>query len=365
MSFDLSTVIRPEVRALSGYQTGPLPPARILAKLDANESPFLLQETLRDHLAGELIEALRDVALNRYPDPEARELRRLLGETLGVSPAQLLVTNGSDEAIQLLGMAVAGPGLCVLAPVPTFAMYEICGRVLGLRFAGVPLRQDFDLDAEPFLDALRRERPPLVFLAWPNNPTGRLFDAPVVEAIIRESRGLVVVDEAYTDYSGQTFLPKLAHYPNLVILRTLSKIGLAGIRLGMLIASSAVVEALNKVRLPYNVNALSQATACVVLRHGAVVRERAQAIVRERQRLLGSLRGLAGVTAYPSDANFFLIRSARPAEEIFQGLLARGILVRDFSRAPLLPNCLRVTVGTRQENDHFLAALTAILSQGK
>jgi histidinol-phosphate aminotransferase len=365
MSFDLSTVIRPAIRALSAYQTGASPPGRIAAKLDANESPFLLRQTVRDRLAAEMAEALGSVALNRYPDPEARELRAVLAEALGLSPAQILVSNGSDEAIQLLSMAVAGPGLSVLAPVPTFVMYELCSQVLGLRFVGIPLREDFGLDAERFLTALRRERPPVVFLAWPNNPTGRLFDRAGVEAIVRESAGLVVVDEAYTDYSGQTFLRELARYPNLVILRTLSKIGLAGIRLGMLIASAAVIEELNKVRLPYNVNALSQAAARVVLRHGAVVRERAQTIVTERERLLAALQDLAGVTAYPSDANFFLIRTARPAEVVFQGLLARGVLVRNFSMMPRLANCLRVTVGTREENDHFLAALTASLGDGR
>ncbi len=361
MSFDLTTIIRPEVRALSAYRPGPQPSGQVLAKLDANESPFLLRETIRNHLAAEMAEALGDVALNRYPDPEARELRQLLGEMLGLLPEQILVTNGSDEAIQLLVMAVAGTGVCVLSPVPTFAMYELTSRMLGLRFLGIPLRPDFSLDAGPTLEALRRERPAVVFLAWPNNPTGRLFDAAEVEAIVRESAGLVVVDEAYTDYSGQTFLPKLARYPNLVILRTLSKIGLAGIRLGMLIASAAAVEQLNKVRLPYNVNSLSQTTARVVLRHGALVRERAQVIVRERERLLFALQGIAEVTTYPSDANFFLIRTVRPAREVFQGLLGRGVLVRDFSRTPRLDNCLRVTVGTPAENDHFLAALKAVL----
>ncbi len=364
MSFDLAKVVRPEVRALSAYSTGLEPRARILAKLDANESPFPLGDDLRDHLAAEMVAALGEVTLNRYPDPEARELRAALGEALSLSPGQILATNGSDEAIQLLGLAVGGSDRSVLAPVPTFAMYELCSRSLGLRFVGVPLQADFSLEAGPLLAALRRDRPAVVFLAWPNNPTGRLFEAGVVEAAVRESEGLVVVDEAYADYSGRTFLPELARYPNLVVLRTLSKIGLAGIRVGMLIASPAVVEELNKVRLPYNVNALSQAAARVVLRHGALVRERARLIVKERERLLAALRELAGVTVYPSDANFFLIRTVRPAGEVFQGLLRRGILVRDFSRVPRLPNCLRVTVGTPEENGQFLAALRATLGEG-
>ncbi len=365
MSFDLATVIRPEVRALSAYESGPQPSGRILAKLDANESPFLLTEIVRGHLAAEMAAALADVPLNRYPDPEARELRATLGETLGLPPEEILVTNGSDEAIQLLATAVASPGRTVLAPVPTVVMYELSTRIQGLRFVGIPLRSDFSLDAGPFQEALRRERPSIVFLAWPNNPTGRLFDPAVVETVLRESEGLVVVDEAYTDYSGQSFLPKLHRYPNLVILRTLSKIGLAGIRLGMLIGGRALLAEVNKVRAPYNVNALSQATARVVLRHEALVRERAQLVVKERERLLTALHDLAGVTVYPSDANFFLLRTARPAGEVFRELLAQGVLVRDFSQTPLLPNCLRVTVGSREENDRFLAALTASLGDGR
>jgi histidinol-phosphate aminotransferase len=370
MSFDLGSIIRPEVAALSAYQAGSSAAGPPRVKLDANESPFALGDAVREELAAELARALADVQLHRYPDPEARELRWLLSRELGVTPDQVLATNGSDEAIQMLLMAVAGPKAVVAAPIPTFVMYELGSRVLGLRFVGVPLRDQFDLDAEEFCQVLRAERPRLVFLAWPNNPTGRLYDATVVEAILRACDGhglnaLVVVDEAYSHYSGQTFLAKLSQHPNLVVLRTLSKIGLAGIRVGILVASAAAVEEINKVRLPYNVNSLSQAAARVVLRHSDVVKRHATAIVRERDRVLARLRGLSGVITYPSQANFFLIRTARAGEEVFRGLLERGILVRDFSRAPHLGNCLRVTIGTPEENDAFLSALTAVLSQGR
>jgi histidinol-phosphate aminotransferase len=364
MSFDLRRVIRPEVQAMSAYHAPP-PTGGVQAKLDANESPFMLAETLREDLAAEVAKALADVELHRYPDPAACELREILAGDLGVLPEQILVTNGSDEAIQLLLLAVAGPAVSVAAPVPTFVMYELGARVLGLTFTGVPLSESFDLVPERFRQTLETVQPKLVFLAWPNNPTGRLFDATVVEEIIQRCGGLVAVDEAYTDYSGRTFLPRLREYPNLVILRTLSKIGLAGIRVGMLIGSLGLIEELNKVRLPYNVNALSQAVGGVVLRHADVVRRRAATIVRERERVLSALQGQAGVTAYPSDANFFLMRTGRPGDEIFGELLARGILVRNFSRAPHLADCLRVTIGTRQENDLFLSALGDVLSQGR
>jgi histidinol-phosphate aminotransferase len=369
MSFDLSAVIRSEVAALRAYHVD-MPPGGIHAKLDANESPFALGDSMRDELAAEMANALADVELHRYPDPEARELRRLLARDLGVAPEQVLASNGSDEAIQLLAIAVGAPGGAVAAPIPTFVMYELTARALGLNFVGVPLSEQFDLDVGRFCEVLRAKRPRLVFLAWPNNPTGRLYDPAAVEEIVRVgcrdgANALVVVDEAYFHYAGQTFFPRLGQYPNLVILRTLSKVGLAGIRLGILVADAAVVEEINKVRLPYNVNALSQAAARVVLRHPEVVSGHAAAIVRERDRVLAGLREIPGVTTYPSQANFFLMRTARSSDDAFRGLLERGILVRNFSHAPSLANCLRVTVGTPEENDAFLAALPDVLSHGR
>ena len=369
MSFDLSTVIRPEVAALSAYHVE-MPPGGIRAKLDANESPFAPADSMREELEAEMAKALADVELHRYPDPEARELRQLLAHELGVAPERIVASNGSDEAIQMLAVAAATPGAGVAAPVPTFLMYELVARALGMHFVGVPLSDQFDLDVARFCERLRAERPRLVFLAWPNNPTGRLYDARAVEEILRVCCGeganaLVVVDEAYFHYAGQTFLPKLPQYPNLVILRTLSKIGLAGIRLGILVADAAVVEEINKVRLPYNVNALSQAAARVILRHPEVVSHHAAAIIRERDRLLTRLQKIPGITTYPSRANFFLIRTVRLGDDVFRGLLERGILVRNFSRAPSLGNCLRVTVGTPEENDAFLAALPDVLGHGR
>jgi histidinol-phosphate aminotransferase len=370
MTFDLTAVIRPEVQAIVPYHTGPETAPDRRVKLDANESPFALGEALRGALATELAAALANVELHRYPDPTARELRNLLARDLGVTPEQLLVSNGSDEAIQMLQMTVASPGAAVAIPVPTFVMYALGARVLGMRVAEVPLGKDFGLDAGRFVDVVRTAQPRLVFLAWPNNPTGQLFAAEAVEAILRacdgrDCRALVVVDEAYAHYSGRSFLPRLSEFPNLVILRTLSKIGLAGIRLGMLIASPAVVREVNKVRMPYNVNALTQAAAKVILAHGDVVRRQAAAIVVERERVFAALDAMPGITAFQSDANFILIRTGRPGALVFTDLLQRGILVRDFSRAPYLADCLRVTVGTPEENDAFLTALAAHVNAGR
>jgi histidinol-phosphate aminotransferase len=368
VSFELSAVIRPEVAALRAYRVE-LPPGGPWVKLDANESPFALGDFMREELAAELAKALADVELHRYPDPEARELRGLLARDLGVEPEQVMASNGSDEAIQLVSLAVGAPGAVVAAPVPTFVMYELTTRALGLRFVRIPLSDQFDLDVRQFCEVVRAERPRLVFLAWPNNPTGRLYEAAAVEEIVRVCCGdgvnaLVVVDEAYFHYAGRTFLPELGEYPNLVILRTLSKIGLAGIRLGILVASAAVVQEINKVRPPYNVNALSQAAARVVLRHPDVVSRQAAAIVPERDRVLAKLRSFPEVTTFPSQANFFLMRTAQPGDKVFQGLLERGVLVRNFSHTPHLTNCLRVTVGTPKDNDVFLTALSDVLGCG-
>jgi histidinol-phosphate aminotransferase len=370
MSFDLAAVIRAEVRAQVPYHTGPAAGPGPRVKLDANESPFALGEALRGTLAAEFARALADVELHRYPDPTARELRGLLARDLGVSAEQILIANGSDEAIQLLQLAVACPGAAVAIPVPTFVMYAIGARGMGIRVAEVPLGEAFTLDRSRFLEVVRNERPRLVFLAWPNNPTGNLFEPSAVEAILRACAGpdchaLVVVDEAYAHYSGCSFLSRLGEFPNLVILRTLSKVGLAGIRLGILIANPDVVREVNKVRMPYNVNALSQAAARVVLAHGDVVAEHAAAIVAERDRVLAALAASPGVTAFPSRANFVLIRTCRPGDAVFADLLAQGVVVRNFSRTPHLADCLRVTVGSPEENDAFLAALAAALGPGR
>ncbi len=364
MSFDLAQVVRPAVRALAAYPA-PRPPGPRQVKLDANESPFALGGPTGGLLAAELAKALADVDLHRYPDPDAGELRAMLAADLGIGAEQLVVTNGSDEAIQLREIVAGGP---VLIPVPTFSMYELPGHALGLEVGSVPLTATFDLDGPAFHAALERVRPRLVFLAWPNNPTGRLFEEPAVEDVVRACAGercqaLVAVDEAYADYSGRSFLDRLDRYPNLVILRTLSKIGLAGIRLGMLIGSAALTREVNKVRSPYNVNALSQAAARVVLGHRELIRDHTATIVHQRDRLVQALAGLRGIRVYPSDANFLLLRTEGAACEVAEQLLARGIVVRDFSQVPFLERCLRVTVGTPDENAAFLSALSELLSR--
>ena len=348
-------VIRDEIRALTAYH---VPESNGMVKLDAMENPYRLPPELRTAIARRVEEA----PINRYPDPGAAALKRLLREALAVPDGmELLLGNGSDELIQMLALAAARPGAVVLGVEPSFVMFRMIAAVAGARYVGVDLRADFSLDAEGMLAEIERQRPGIVFIAYPNNPTGNLFDAGLIERIIEAAPGLVVVDEAYHAFAGASFIPRLARCPNLLVMRTLSKLGLAGIRLGALIGPARWIGQLDKVRLPYNVSTLTQVVAGEVLRHDAVLTGQAAAIKLERTRLLGELRRAPGVTAYPSDANFILFRVSH-AERVFDGLKRRGVLIKSLHGSHrLLADCLRVTVGTPDENTAFLAALTQTL----
>jgi histidinol-phosphate aminotransferase len=356
--FRIEEVIRPEVRALTAYHVDP---AASPVKLDANESPFAPSPGLE----AAIVEAFRGLPIHRYPDPEASELRKVLARRLGVPAEQLILGNGSDELIQMLLMAVAGPGVTVMAPVPTFSMYELGARALGLRFVGVPLDARFALDAAAWRAALERERPRAVFLSLPNNPTGNCLDDAAILDTLDRCRGLVVVDEAYFDYSGRTVLPELPRRAGLVVLRTLSKIGMAGLRLGILAAGPAVVGELNKVRLPYNINMLSQAVARLALEHDAEVRAHVKAILRERDALQRALRAFPEVEVFPSEANFLLLRTPFPDGAIHGALARQGVSVRRFGGDPALARCLRVSVGLPEENAGFLDALKRALGDAR
>ena len=348
-------IIRDDIRALTAYR---VPDSAGMVKLDAMENPYRLPPELRSRIA-QLVEA---AAINRYPDPGAGALKARLRRALAVPDGmELLLGNGSDELIQILALAGAKPGAAVLGVEPSFVMFRMIGTFAGARYIGVDLREDFSLDVERLLGAIGEHQPGLVFIAYPNNPTGNLFDAGLIECVIEASPGLVVVDEAYHAFAGTSFLPRLARYPNLLVMRTLSKLGLAGIRLGALIGPGRWIGQLDKVGLPYNVNTLTQIVAGEVLQHGAVLTDQAAAITLERSRLLQELRRMPVVTEYPSDANFILFRVSH-AERVFDGLKRRGVLIRSLHGSHrLLAECLRVTVGTPDENTAFLTALTQTL----
>lgn len=347
-------VVRPEVQALTAYAVAT---AEGMIKLDAMENPFPLPPELRARLGARLAE----VAVNRYPDAGGGAVKALLRSQLGLADSEgLILGNGSDELIQIITSAVARPGSVMLSPGPTFVMYRMNATYAGMRYVDVPLGRDFGLDVPAMLEAIARERPALVFVAYPNNPTGTLYPAEAVDKVIRAAPGLVVVDEAYSAFSSDSFLPHVARYPNLLVLRTVSKVGLAGIRLGYAVAARAWTDELEKVRQPYNLNALTQTAALTILPERALLEDQAATLRAERSRLESRLAGLPGFTVHPTQANFVLVR-VPDAPRLFEGLKSRGILVKNLHGwHPLLANCLRITVGSPADNDAVIAALGAL-----
>ena len=355
-------IIRADVRALSAYH---VPDATGFVKLDAMENPY----TLSPELQQELGRRLGSAALNRYPVPTYAKLKQAICAKQGVPAGwDVVLGNGSDELIIIVSVACAKSGAKVLAPVPGFVMYAMSAQFAGLEFIGVPLKKDLTLDLEGMLAAVREHRPAITYLAYPNNPTGNLFDTQAMLAIIREvgDSGVVIVDEAYQPFAGDSFMSRLPDFDNLIVMRTVSKLGLAGIRLGYMSASNSLLTEFDKVRPPYNVNVLTEITAAFMLEHTDVLDAQASAIRAERESLLSSLSHLAGVEVFPSAANFILFRitkSGLTGAEIFDRLLAQKVLVKNVGKMhSLLDNCLRVTVSTPAENASFLAALKSSLN---
>lgn len=350
--------IRPEIRALNAYH---VPQASGMIKLDAMENPYQWPEKIVD----EWLAMLRDVSLNRYPDPSPRLLMQRLRAFFDVpADMEVMLGNGSDELIQMIAMAVAGPGRRVLSADPAFSMYRMISIYAGLEYCAVRLKpEDFSLDSEAMLREIGNARPALILIDYPNNPSGRLFDTAALRAVIEAAPGLVVVDEAYHAFSGATLMPWLRDYPNLLILRTLSKMGLAGLRLGMVAGPAAWIRELDKIRLPYNVNALSQVSAEFALGHRDMLDQQARRIVEDRERLYRSLCGFKGLKVWPSHANFILFRApAGRGDAVFSGLRDRKVLIKNLGGAgAMLRDCLRVTVGAPNENERFLAALADVM----
>ncbi len=344
-------LLRQEVLDLHAYL---VPDSSGYIKLDAMENPYLVPPALR----GEIAEAVAAAAINRYPDPAAASLKEKIRAAIGLPKGmELLLGNGSDELIQLLALALNKPGATLLSVEPSFVMYKMIAIFTGMRYVGVPLAADFSLDLPATLAAIRREQPALVFLAYPNNPTGNLFSAEAVAQIIAASPGLVVVDEAYYAFASDSLIPHLARYPNLLVMRTFSKLGMAGLRLGFLAGSAAWLGQLEKLRLPYNVGVLPQLVAEKLLVHHEVLLQQAEQIKRDRAKLYQQLNEIAAVKVYTSEANFLLFRVANAAA-IFNGLKQRGVLIKNLNGGhPMLKDCLRVTVGTPDENERFMAAL--------
>ncbi|WP_150046188.1 MULTISPECIES: histidinol-phosphate transaminase [Methylomonas] len=354
----LTALFRPEVLAMSAYHVAD---ASRYIKLDAMENPYTWPEEVQQAWWDEL----KACPINRYPDPEARFLAETLRDSNQIPGcADILLGNGSDEIIQILLMALPSTA-SVMAPEPGFVMYKQIARSLGLRYCGVPLMaESFALDMPAMLEAIRNEQPAVIFLAYPNNPTGNLFDAEAMEELLRVSTGLVVVDEAYAPFADASFIGLLPRYKNLLVMRTLSKLGLAGLRLGFMAGAPELLAELNKVRLPYNINCLTQATARFALKHSGFLLEQTQAIRQQRTFLAGELSGLAKLQVYPSAANFIMLRLLHgSADGVFESLKQQGVLIKNLSpQGGMLQNCLRVTVGKPDENQVFIRALTQALA---
>ena len=348
---------RPEVLALSAYHVAD---AKNFIKLDAMENPYPWPAAIQE----QWLQSLKNCAINRYPDPEAHALVQSLRQSQSIpDELAIILGNGSDEIIQILLMAL-NTDSSVLAVEPSFVMYRQIAASLGLNYQSVPLQTgDFSLDLNALLEAISTYQPALIFLAYPNNPTGNLFDLDSLEAIIQASPGIVVIDEAYAPFTDASFLPRIQNYSNVVVMRTVSKLGLAGLRLGYLIGSASILDELNKIRLPYNINILTQLTAQFALDHQAFLQAQTAVLRAERETLSAALNQLSGIQAYPSQANFIMFRCLEmSADSVFESLKQQGILIKNLSRqGGLLTNCLRVTVGTPEENLGFLKALTTAL----
>jgi histidinol-phosphate aminotransferase len=352
---DIRALIKEEVLAQKAYV---VEKTACPVKLDANENPLAIPEDLRERFAA----GLASIPLNRYPEAGSPALVARFAKAFGVGRDQVVIGNGSDELIQILCAAVAQPGAEAMIPVPTFAMYRISSQNAGLKVAAVPLDGEFDLDLATMRERVAAHPPALTFLAWPNNPTGNCFSRRRIEVILREWPGIVVVDEAYFHFSGQTFLPLLGRYENLVILRTLSKVGFAAMRIGLLIGPPALVHELDKVRLPYNMNAMSQAAAGFYLDHEETFLKQAGEIRCWRDELFAAMKTIPGIRPRPTDANFIFFGCDFDTDRVYTRLTERGILIKNFNAPGTMRNFMRVTVGTREENRSFIEVLKGIIA---
>lgn len=351
LTTQLQKLLRPDVQSMHAYA---IQSAAGMVKLDAMENPYPLPAHLQEAL-GQRLGAL---ALNRYPDGRVNDLRHALADYAQMPEGfDIMLGNGSDELISLLALACAIPGASVLAPVPGFVMYAMSAQLQGLSFIGVPLTADFELDETAMLAAIAEQQPAIIYLAYPNNPTANLWDDEVIEKIILAAPGLVVLDEAYQPFASKSYIDRIAKHSNVLLMRTLSKFGLAGVRLGYMMGPKALIAEIDKVRPPYNISVLNCECALFALEHRQVFAAQAKELIAQREWLQSALANMAGVKAWHSDANMILLR-VDDAAKTFDAMKARGVLVKNVSKMhELLANCLRVTVGSAQENAQLLAAL--------
>jgi histidinol-phosphate aminotransferase len=354
----IQSVIRQDVQSMHGYA---IQASAGLVKLDAMENPFRLPLDLQRELG----KRLGRVAINRYPSQCVADVIAALTTYVKPPPgAKLMLGNGSDELISLLALAADVPGSTVLAPLPGFVMYEMSAKLQGLKFVGVPLTPEFELDEPAMLDAIAQHRPALTYIAYPNNPTANLFNDAAIDRIVDavgEQSGLVVFDEAYQPFASRSWMQRMGAHEHVLVMRTLSKFGLAGVRLGYMAGAATLIDQVDKVRPPYNISALNAEATLFALEHADEFSRQAATLCEERARLQFELAQIVGVTAFPSEANMILVR-VPDARLVFEGMKQRGVLIKNVSAMhPLLARCLRVTVGTPEENTQMIDALKASL----
>ena len=346
--------IRQDIQSLHAYA---VQDSAGMVKLDAMENPHRLPAALQAHL-GQRLGAL---ALNRYPGNRVNDLRIALASYAQMPEGfDIMLGNGSDELISLLALACDTPNAAILSPLPGFVMYAMSAQLQGLQFIGVPLTHDFELDEAAMLAAIAEHKPAITYLAYPNNPTANLWDDAVIENIINavgKHGGLMVMDEAYQPFASKTYINRITQHSHVLLMRTLSKFGLAGVRLGYMMGPKALIAEVDKVRPPYNISVLNCECALFALENKDVFAEQAADLIAQRATLLEALGKMPGVTCWRSDANMILVRVA-DSTKTFDGMKAHGVLVKNVSKMhPLLANCLRLTVGTADENLQMLAAL--------
>jgi histidinol-phosphate aminotransferase len=358
MSRNALGAIRQDIQSMHAYA---IQDSTGMVKLDAMENSFPLPPALQAELGARL----GSVAINRYPGARIDALKLALAQHIDLpAGCSLMLGNGSDELISLLAMGCDLPGASILSPLPGFVMYAMSAQLQGLKFVGVPLTADFELDEPAMLEAMREHRPAITYIAYPNNPTANLWDTDTIRRLIAEAAefgGLVVMDEAYQPFASKSYIDRIARHSHVLLMRTLSKFGLAGVRLGYMIGPKALVAEVDKVRPPYNISVLNTECALFALEHAEVFAAQAKDLREQRARLLNELAALPGVRPFPSEANMILAR-VPDAAKTFDGLKAHGVLIKNISKMhPLLDNCLRLTVGTAAENDQLLAALKVSL----
>lgn len=349
----METWIRKSIRDLQAYH---VPDASGMIKLDAMENPYHWPE----ELTAQWLEVMKTAELNRYPNPAADKLKNALRLSMDIpSAAGIMLGNGSDEIIQILLMALSGEERKVLSVEPGFVMYDMIATFNKMQYVGVPLNADFSLDKSAVLAAIKEHNPAIIFLAYPNNPTGNLFDRDAVLEIIQAAPGIVVIDEAYHAFAEDSFMPDVGKYEQLFVMRTVSKMGLAGLRLGLIAGDASWINEFDKIRLPYNINVLTQLSAEFALQHADVLNQQTEQICHDRELLTAALQKIPDLTVFPSQANFILFKVPQgQADAIFLSLKQQGILIKNMSKhSDALKDCLRVTVGSPAENSAFITAL--------